>query len=52
VVLQHDQKQKKQAIQQRIDTLYVCYDNGDATRNELLKGLSFVVAKNIKSKGK
>ncbi len=52
MVLQHDQKQKKQAIQQRIDTLYVCYDNGDATRNELLKGLSFVVAKNIKSKGK
>ncbi len=50
MVLQHDQKQRKQAIQQRIDTLYVRYDNGDATRNELLEGLSFVVAKNIKSK--
>ena len=45
----HDQKQKKtQAIQQRIDTLYNRYKNGDATRNELLEGLSFVVAKNIK----
>jgi hypothetical protein len=43
---------KKQAIQKRIDTLYVRYDNGDATRNELLEGLFFVVAKNIKSKKK
>jgi hypothetical protein len=41
-------KTKKQTIQQRIDTLYVRYLEGDATRNELLEGLSFVVAKNIK----
>jgi len=39
-----------QSIQERIDTLYIRYDNGDATHNEILQGLSFVVAKNIKSK--
>ncbi|CAF2876130.1 unnamed protein product [Rotaria sp. Silwood2] len=43
---------KTQAIQQRIDTLYFRYDNGDVTRNELLEGLSFVVARNIKLKRK
>ncbi len=37
-----------QAIQQRIDTLYIRYDNGDDTHNEILEGLSFVIAKNIK----
>jgi len=47
------QKTKQtQAIQQRIDTLYVHYANGDVTPNELLEGLSFVVAKNIKAKKK
>jgi hypothetical protein len=47
------QKTKQtQAIQQRIDTLYVRYANGDVTPNELLEGLSFVVAKNIKAKKK
>jgi hypothetical protein len=45
-------RQKTQNIQKRIGTLYVRYDNGDATRNELLEGLFFVVAKNIKSKKK
>ena len=43
---------KTQAIQQRIDTLYDRYLSGDADRNDLLEGLSFVVAKNIKSKKK
>jgi len=43
---------KTQAIQQRIDTLYDRYVSGDADRNDLLEGLSFVVAKNIKSKKK
>ncbi|CAF0793033.1 unnamed protein product [Rotaria sp. Silwood1] len=28
-----------------IDALPIRYDNGDVTRNELLEGLSFVVAK-------
>ena len=40
---------KTQAIQQGIGRLYDRYNNGDVTRNELLQGLSFVVAKNIKS---
>ncbi len=39
---------KNQAIQQRIDTLYDRYNNGEANCKELLEGLSFVVAKNIK----
>ena len=43
---------KTYAIQQRIDTLYIRYDNGDINDNELLEGLSYVVAKNIKSKRK
>ncbi|CAF2957994.1 unnamed protein product [Rotaria sp. Silwood2] len=43
---------KTLAIQHRIDTLYIRYDNGDINVNELLDGLSFVVAKNIKSKRK
>lgn len=43
---------KTLAIQQRIDTLYARHENGDISRNELLEGLSFVVAKNIKSKKK
>ncbi len=29
---------KTQAIQERIDTLYDRYDNGDPTQNELLEG--------------
>ena len=43
---------KTLAVQQRIDTLYARHKNGDITRNELSEGLSFVVAKNIKSKHK
>ncbi|CAF3010906.1 unnamed protein product, partial [Rotaria sp. Silwood2] len=43
---------KTLAIQHRIDTLYIRYDNGDINANELLNGLSYVVAKNIKSKRK
>ncbi len=43
---------KTQAIQQRIDTLYIRYDNDDINANELLEGLSYVFAKNIKSKRK
>jgi hypothetical protein len=37
-----------QAIQPRIDRLYIRYDHGDDTHNEILEGLSFVIAKNIK----
>ena len=33
------------AIQQRIDTLYLRYQNNDITVDELLLGLSYVVAK-------
>jgi hypothetical protein len=40
-------KKKTQDIQQIID-LYIRYDNGNVNCNELLEGLSFVVAKNIK----
>ena len=43
---------KTLAIQHRIDTLYVRYNNGDINANELLDGLSYVVAKNVKSKRK
>ena len=43
---------KTLAIQHRIDTLYLRYDNGDINTNELLDGLSCVVAKNIKSRKK
>ncbi|CAF3744495.1 unnamed protein product [Rotaria sordida] len=43
---------KTLAIQHRIDTLYIRYDNGYINANELLNGLSYVVAKNIKSKRK
>ena len=43
---------KSQAIRPRIVTLYDRYNNGDATRNELLQGLPFVVVKNIKSRMK
>ncbi|CAF3261290.1 unnamed protein product, partial [Rotaria socialis] len=51
--LQTQPKTKKtQAIQQRIDTLYIRRDNGDVTSKELLEGLSFIVAKNIKPKRK
>lgn len=46
------QTKKTQAIQQRIDNLYVRYENKDMTPDELLEGLSFVVAKNSKSKKK
>ena len=42
--------QKTHAIQQRIDTLYLRYENNDINPNELLEGLSYVVAKDIKSK--
>ncbi|CAF4333282.1 unnamed protein product [Rotaria sp. Silwood2] len=52
-VSQLDQKTKKTlAIQHRIDTLYIRYGNDDINANELLDGLSYVVAKNIKSKRK
>ena len=37
-------------MQQRIDALHAHYDNSDITCNELLEGLSLVVAKNIKPK--
>ncbi|CAF2855277.1 unnamed protein product [Rotaria sp. Silwood2] len=40
------------AIQQRIDTLYLRYQNDDIIVDELLNGLSYVVAKNITSKRK
>ncbi|CAF1067047.1 unnamed protein product [Rotaria sordida] len=40
------------AIQQRIDTLYLRYQNNDITVDELLNGLSYVVAKNTTSKRK
>jgi len=46
------QTKKTQAIQQRIDNLYIRYENQDMTPDELLEGLSFVVAKNNKSKKK
>jgi hypothetical protein len=46
------QTKKTQAIQQRIDNLYARYDNKEVTSAELLEGLSFVVAKNSKSKKK
>lgn len=46
------QTNKKLAIQQRIDTLYARHNAGDITCDELLKGLAFVVDKNIKSKRK
>ncbi|CAF4950140.1 unnamed protein product [Rotaria sp. Silwood1] len=39
------QKKKTLATQHRIDTLYIRYDNGDINANELLDGLSYVVAK-------
>ncbi|CAF1586169.1 unnamed protein product [Adineta ricciae] len=40
------------AIQNRIDTLYLRYENNDINSSELLEGLSYVVAKNIKSRRK
>ncbi|CAF4635139.1 unnamed protein product, partial [Rotaria sp. Silwood2] len=39
-------------IQHRIDTLYIRYGNDDINANELLDGLSYVIAKNVKSKRK
>ena len=42
----------KNAIQQRIDTLYLRYQNNDITVDELLNGLSYVVAKKTTSKRK
>jgi hypothetical protein len=53
VLLRLDKKTNKTpAIQHRIDTLYIRYNNGDIDDNELLDGLSYVVAKNMKSKRK
>jgi hypothetical protein len=46
------QTKKTQAIQKRIDNLYIRYDNSDINSAELLEGLSYVVAKNSKSKKK
>ena len=43
---------RTQAIQQRVNTLYSRYANGDISATDLLDGLSFVVAKNISSKKK
>ncbi|CAM4967139.1 unnamed protein product [Rotaria socialis] len=40
------------AIQQRIDTLYLRYQNNEITVDELLLGLSYVVAKNTSAKRK
>ncbi len=46
------QTKETQAIQKRIDKLYIRYENNDANAHELLEGLSDVVAKNSKSKRK
>jgi hypothetical protein len=43
---------KTQAVQDRIDTLYLPFQNKDINSEELLEGLSYVVAKNIKAKKK
>ena len=40
------------AIQQRIDTLYLRYQNNDINADELLLGLSFIISKNTTSKRK
>ncbi|CAF2727901.1 unnamed protein product [Rotaria sp. Silwood2] len=44
------QTKTTQAIQKRIDNLYARYENKEVSPDELLEGLSFVVAKNSKSK--
>ncbi|CAF4091623.1 unnamed protein product [Rotaria sordida] len=46
------QTKTTQAIQKRIDNLYARYENKEVSPDELLEGLSFVVAKNSKSKKK
>ena len=46
------QTKKTQAIQKRIDTLYIRYDSNDINSGELLEGLSYVIAKNSKFKKK
>ena len=43
---------KTLATQHRIDTPYPRYNNGDINATELLDGLSYVLANNIKSKRK
>lgn len=46
------QTKKTLAIQTRIDTLYNRYDSNEINPTELLEGLTYVVAKNSKSKKK
>ena len=43
---------KTQAIQDRIDTLYLRFETKDINSQELLGGLSYVVANDIKAKKK
>ncbi len=44
------QTKKTQTTQKQIDTLCIGYQNKDVNVHELLEGLSYVVAKNSKSK--